>query len=159
MPRALAIGVVALTLAACAPHDASPSAKPEMRLANAVEFRFVREEPAAGQKPLRNRNDVRPVYVESEVVLSDIDIQSARVITLKTGDPAIEIFFTLPGAAKLQAASRQNFGRTLAIIADGEVVTAVPIRTELNLPSAILVSNFTWSEARDIVNRLERKHV
>ncbi len=122
-----------------------------------IEFRFAQDAPGAGLTKFINRENNSTIYLSPEVLLSDTDVESAKVIILKTGDPAIEVSFTEGGSSKLRALSAANIGRTIAIVANGEVVVAVPIRSELNIPSADLVSHFTQASAEDLVRQLNHK--
>jgi preprotein translocase subunit SecD len=70
------------------------------------------------------------VYLSSQAALTGHDIKSAQVLQTPDG-PAVGVQFTRAGADKLERFTTANKGKRMAILVDGGVVVAPPIRMQL----------------------------
>lgn len=79
---------------------------------------------------------------------------SSLVFDHVSGQPVVTLQFNSDGADLFQEITRENIGKTLAIILDGEIISAPIIRTEIAGGTAQIDGQFTPEEARDLVNNL-----
>ena len=119
-----ALGMAAaLALAGgCGSEEATGSDRAEIRLAlNDPTPNFTRAEVELTREV---------VYLGPQVALTGHDIKSAEVLQTTDG-PAVGVQFTKPGAEKLERFTTENKGKRMAILVDGGVVVAPPIRMQL----------------------------
>lgn len=72
-----------------------------------------------------------------------------------TGKPEIILRFNTEGAAIFADVTRENVGRQLAIVLDGELASAPSIREPITGGSASISGDYTWNEAMKLANVLE----
>ncbi len=114
------------------------------------EVRLVEGDPAPGLKEA-NIEGGGTVYLHDEVVVTNSDIAQAKVIPRPGGsDFMVSVTFTPAGARKMQAATKRNIGKRMAILIDGVVVTAPVVRSVLS-ESAVVEGHLTKQEAERIV--------
>jgi SecD/SecF fusion protein len=143
---------VVFLIAGCAVSGSATSAVTSER----IEFRFASEDATPGHEATTNPLDASTIYLAPEAFLNHKHIQSGRVVDLVTGDPAVEITLTPEGSERLRRISAQNLGKLVAILVDGRVITAVPIQSELKLPSVVLVADFERAEAERLARDLSQ---
>jgi SecD/SecF fusion protein len=82
-------------------------------------------------------------------------VKNAMVTRASTGVP--EVMFTLSpeGAKRFAEITRENIGRQLAIILDGELRTAPVIRSPIEGGSGVISGVFTPQEALELANVME----
>ncbi|MDP8212551.1 MAG: protein translocase subunit SecD, partial [Candidatus Zapsychrus exili] len=90
-----------------------------------------------------------PILLEDKVVLSGETIADARVDfdTSGFGQPYISLKFNSKGAKTFGDVTRDNTGRRLAILLDGEVLSAPNIQEAIMGGSAQITGQFTFEEA------------
>jgi len=81
-------------------------------------------------------------------------IESARAARDTSGKPIIEFVLTDDAAARFAQTTKDNIGRALAIVLDGELITAPRINSEISKNGEIS-GTFTTQEAQNIANVLE----
>ncbi len=114
------------------------------------EVRLVEGDSAPGLKEA-NIEGGGTVYLHDEVVVTNSDIAQAKVIPRPGGsDFMVSVTFTPAGARKMQAATKRNIGKRMAILIDGVVVTAPVVRSVLS-ESAVVEGHLTKQEAERIV--------
>lgn len=97
------------------------------------------------------------LYVQKAVLLDQTDLRSAAVNTNTPGGaPVIEITFTDSGAKRFSKVTRQNIGRRLAIVIDGQVYSAPVIRTEIVGGKGQISGSFSEQEARDLAAKISK---
>ena len=149
--RIVIVAVVALTLIGIAAGSRYWSRVAVDVVAAAVRFemRLAEENPADGLRETVIPGD-RTIYLHQETVVTNSDIAQARVTQ---GDAAstfsVTVTFNADGAAKMLRASQSHIGRPLAILVDGEVVTAPVLRSRITT-LAIISGNYTRAEAEKI---------
>ena len=140
------------------PPRAAPAKKPAGKLTPkvAVEFRIAEEQPAPGLAEMVVRGGNRKVYVHGEALLTNADIESASLAPAAggAGAPQIEIVFTKAGEAKFTSATARSVGRPLAILIDGEVISAPVVRETVYGHRAVISGAFSREEAQRIADGL-----
>jgi len=69
-------------------------------------------------------------------------------------EPVISLQFNNEGADLFQKITGENVGRPLAIVLDGQIISAPIINTEISGGSAVITGNFTPEDARTLVRDL-----
>jgi hypothetical protein len=150
--RIVIVAVVALTLIGIAAGSRYWS-RVAVDVVAAVRFevRVAEENPANTLREAVISFTGRRIYLHQETVVTNGDIAEAQVIQ---GDAAstfgVTVTFNADGAAKMFRASQSHIGRPLAILIDGEVVTAPVVRSPITT-SAIISGRYTRAEAERIV--------
>jgi preprotein translocase subunit SecD len=89
-----------------------------------IEFRVASVEPGPNLTPVRNPESGETLYASPEVALGNSDIRTVIATNDTYGQPAIDIFFTDTGVAKIQQVTTANVGKRLAVLVDGSVLFA-----------------------------------
>lgn len=83
--------------------------------------------------------------------LTGADLSSAGVVfDRNTGKPSISIQFTLEGGGKFEKITGEVVGKPLAIVLDGEVISAPVVQEKISGGSAQITGNFTLDEAKQL---------
>lgn len=121
-----------------------------------VDASMSAEQALAGKPPegssIVNSNEEppRPYLVKDEVVLSGDSIVDARPVFDKySGQPVISFRFDEKGARLFGEATKQNVGKTLAVILDGVVMMAPTVLEPILGGSGQISGNFTTESAVD----------
>jgi biopolymer transport protein ExbD len=120
-----------------------------------LEFRVSDAQEAPGWKKMDVSLSDESIYVAPEVALSNEDIASARVM-MESDEPQIGVEFTLGGAKKFSALTEGNIGKRLAILVDGNVISAPIIMAHITGNQAMITGNFTENEAKRIAEGIVR---
>lgn len=81
--------------------------------------------------------------------LTGADLTSAKVaFDQNTGKPAVSIEFTKEGADKFSEITEKNVGKRLAILLDGNVISAPVVNEKISGGNALITGQFTLDEAR-----------
>ena len=127
----------------------------ELQAAVRFEVRLAERTPAPGLREVKRSGSEPPVYVHEEVVVTNSDISSARVLPgAAPGQFAVGVEFNASGAAKMRQATAGHIGRPVAILIDGEVVMAPLLRAPIGA-SAVVTGNFSKAEAERIVSGVQ----
>jgi preprotein translocase subunit SecD len=70
--------------------------------------------------------------------------------------PRIRIIFTDEGAKRLSEVTRQNIGKRLAIIIEGQIYSAPKIQPAITSGTAEIAGSFNAQEARDFVASINK---
>lgn len=122
-----------------------------------LEFRLVGY-PEEGEKEapegfvwMKYRNEAEkrpPMLVKKDAALSGSDIESASVAMENfTGQPTVQIEFNPKGTKIFSAITRENVGKQLAIVLNGEILSAPVIQEEIKGGQARITGAFTLEEA------------
>ncbi|WP_162029745.1 MULTISPECIES: SecDF P1 head subdomain-containing protein [unclassified Lentimonas] len=94
----------------------------------------------------------RKVYLDSAVLLSSKEVESAFVS--KNGDTyAISVTFSDEGSKKLKKITEQRFGKKLAFIIDGEVLS-VPTVMGILSKKAMITGSYSEAEAEGLAKKI-----
>jgi preprotein translocase subunit SecD len=92
-----------------------------------------------------------PHLVEKRVIVSGADLTDAQAgFDQRTNEPIVSFRFSTTGARKFAQATGENVGRALAIVVDGEVLSAPVIREPITGGSGQISGNFTLQSANDL---------
>jgi hypothetical protein len=116
-----------------------------------LEFRPGFQSPGPGLTQMTVPGSDTPVYISDEGVLSNADVESARVVEGPHG-PQIEIVFTKAGAQRFASATESNLMEPLAIFVDGQLLSAPIVREKISGGKAIITGRFSKEEAERIAN-------
>jgi len=87
--------------------------------------------------------------------LTGADLKSADVtFDSTTGKPAVSLQFTSEGAKKFEDLTGKNIGKPLAILLDGQVVSAPVVQEKISEGNAQITGNFTIDEANNLAIQL-----
>lgn len=122
-----------------------------------LEFRFA-EYPKEGEKDApegfvwmkyRQEEGTRPpMMVKRDAELRGADIKSASVaLDNFTGQPVIRIEFNRKGTKIFSRITRENIGKQLAIVLNGEILSAPVIQDQIKNGQAMISGAFTLEEA------------
>jgi hypothetical protein len=116
------------------------------------EVRLAEDQPATGLREARIAGSDRVVYLHDAIIVSNDDIAKSSLVA---GDSpsrfGIEVQFTTAGAEKMRQATSGHAGRPVAILIDGEVVTAPVLRSPIST-SARITGDYTRADAERIMN-------
>ena len=87
--------------------------------------------------------------IERRVVVGGEHLTDSQA-TFQEGSPVVSFKFDTLGGRKFGDATRKNVGRQLAIVLDGEVISAPNIQTAIMGGSGIITGNFTTTEANEL---------
>jgi len=127
------------------------------------QFRLVLDAPSTKADPMTivrpgaDAATAKTLYVQKKVLLDQTDLKSASVITNQpAGKPRIQITFTDAGAKRFAKVTRQNIGKRLAIIIDGQLYSAPTIRSEIRGGLVEMTGNFSEQEANDLAAKINQ---
>jgi len=127
----------------------------DLQAAVRFEVRLAEDKLAPGLREVNVSGSKRLVYLHDEVIVTNSDIASARVIP--GGGPAkysVGVEFNASGAEKMRTATANHMGKPVAILLDGQVVLAPVLRSPIST-SAVITGRFTRTQAERIVNGIE----
>jgi preprotein translocase subunit SecD len=116
------------------------------------EVRLAEDHPSPGLREARIAGSDQVVYVHQEIVVTNDDIAQSSVVP---GDGpsryGVGVEFNAAGAEKMRQATASHVGRPVAILIDGDVVTAPVLRSPIST-SAVISGDYTQAEAERMVN-------
>jgi preprotein translocase subunit SecD len=97
------------------------------------------------------------LFVQKTALLDQTDLKSAEVSTNSPSfAPRIRIVFTDNGAKRLSEVTRQNIGKRLAIVIEGQIYSAPKIQMEITSGTAEIAGSFSAQEASDFVANINK---
>jgi len=122
----------------------------DLQAAIRFEVRLAEDRPAPGLREAKVSDSGQLVYLHDEVVVTNREIESARVIQASGSSKfSISIEFKAAGAEKMQAATRNHIGKRLAILLDGEVVMAPVVKSPIGA-AAVITGGYTRAQAERV---------
>jgi preprotein translocase subunit SecD len=125
----------------------NPPEKPKLK------FEVRRAETKAADGLIEAMVAGKKVYLHKAVAATNEDIATARVVEEVEGGVAIEFTFTRDGAKKMAKLSEQHEGKPVAILIDGQVISAPVLKARIS-ERARITGTFTRQEAEKIVKGL-----
>jgi SecD-like export protein len=114
------------------------------------EVRLAEDQPAPGLRTAAVGNSNRTIYLHPEIVVTNSDIERSSVIA---GDaPArfwIDVRLNAAGAAKMREATANHLGKPVAILINGDVVTAPTLKSPIGA-AAVISGDYTETDAQRI---------
>jgi hypothetical protein len=144
----VAVAIVAMALGALRWSSLAVDAVAAVRF----EVRLAEDTPAPDLREVVVAGTARRIYLHAEPVVVNSDIDQAQVIQ---GDNAstfgVSLTFNADGGAKMRRATQGHIGRPLAILIDGEVVSAPVVRSAIST-AAMISGTYLRAEAQRIVD-------
>jgi hypothetical protein len=129
-----------------------PRAGSTLQAAVRFEVRLAEDHQAAGLREARVSGSDRVVYLHQEIIVTNSDVAQSRVV--QGDDPSrfgVGVELTAAGGQKMRHATANHVGRPVAVLIDGDVVTAPVLRGPIST-SAVISGDYTQAEAERIVN-------
>jgi preprotein translocase subunit SecD len=93
--------------------------------------------------------------VQKNILLDQTAVKSAKPSKDALGHPIIDVTFTDDGSKRFAEVTRQNVGKRLAIIINGQLYEAPVIKTEIPGGKAQISGDFTEGEVKDLAKKIE----
>lgn len=122
-----------------------------VRAAVRFEVRLAETEPVPGLIVARSGHTERVLYLHPEQIVTNDDIAQSWVMPDGPDHFGISVVFLPDGARRMQQATASHIGRPVAILIDGEVVTAPVVRSPIG-SSAVITGDYTQADADRIAN-------
>ncbi len=101
---------------------------------------------------------IPPVSLDTQFITTDLTGRYLSKATLEfnqtTGEPIVGLQFDDTGAALFQKITHDNIGKRVAIFLDGSPISTPTVQQEITGGKAQISGNFTPTEARTLVGRL-----
>ena len=100
--------------------------------------------------------DMYPDLAWTATGLTGKNLQDARVEYRDQGlsDPEVALRFDDEGSRMFADLTKESLGKRIAILIDGQIVSAPVVQIEITNGQAVITGNFTQKEAKDLVSRL-----
>jgi hypothetical protein len=130
----------------------TPAAKPSIK----VEFRRAESQPGEGLTEAIVAGTTQKVYLRRSADAANEDIAEARATLDDQQHPVVEITFTEAGAQKMAKLTEEHLNKPLAILVDGQLVSAPMVVSGFG-NKARITGNFTREEVDRIVRDITRQ--
>lgn len=110
-----------------------------------------------GYELKRSLNDDEPLLLEKESLLTGDAIENASVVFDRDeqfNSPTVSGKFNREGAKKFAEITAANIGRRIAILVDGEVLSAPVVREAIPTGDFVISGNFSFEEAHALAGGL-----
>jgi preprotein translocase subunit SecD len=119
-----------------------------------LEIRLAETEPVAGLERATVQNSGQQVFLHDERIVTTNDVLQARVIEIN-GRFNVAVTLAPDAGARMATATATHTGKPLAIIVDGQVISAPTVRDRIT-NEALITADFTREEAERIATGLQR---
>jgi len=138
---------------------AADSAKPAV-----FQMRLVVENPSADSEQLicqsTNKDtgqvSVEKLDVQKKVLLDQTALKSAVASTNGHGYSQIDFSLTPDGTKRFAEITGQNIGKRLAIVIDGQLITAPTIQSPITGGKGQITGSLTQQEAKDLAAKINK---
>ena len=111
------------------------------------EVRLAEDQPTAGLEAARVATSSRTVYLHREVIVTNADIERSTVVPGATPSQFwIDVRLNAAGAQKMRQATTNHLGKPVAIVIDGDVVSAPTVKSPIG-GSAVISGDYTRADA------------
>ncbi len=115
-----------------------------------LNFRLVSENDEFGSEELISENGEK-LFVSKRIVMSGENLIDAQPsIQNQNNEPTVSFTLDRLGAQKFGRATTDNVGNRLAIVLDGEIVSAPNINEPITSGNGMISGNFSFQEATDL---------
>jgi preprotein translocase subunit SecD len=119
------------------------------------EVRLAEDQPASGLRAARVGSSNRTVYLHPEIVVSNDDIERSSVIAGETPSHFwIDVRLNASGADKMRRATANHLGKPVAILINGDVVTAPTLKSPIGA-AAVISGDYTQADAQRIAGGMK----
>lgn len=143
-------------LAGCVACGQASASEVAGRPAAKLEFRRAETQHANGLIKVAAMPTGQTLYLHKAADITNSDVAEARVVNGDSETAAVRVKFTKAGAHKMAVLSKGHHGKPVAILIDGNVVSAPVIRGSLS-DQAIIAGTFTKAEAERLAEDLNKK--
>ena len=100
--------------------------------------------------------DMYPELAWTKTGLTGKNLQDAHVEYANQGlsNPQVAVKFDDEGTKLFSDLTKKNLGKRMAILIDGQIVSAPTVQSEITNGQAVITGNFTQKEAKALVSRL-----
>ncbi|MDD5397438.1 MAG: peptidylprolyl isomerase, partial [Candidatus Moranbacteria bacterium] len=100
--------------------------------------------------------DQYPQYKYKSTGLTGKNLKNAAVTfqSQGLGEPQISLQFDDEGTKLFADLTKANLGKTVAILLDGQIISAPTVQAEITNGQAVITGKFTLQEAKDLVQKL-----
>jgi len=151
--RAVVIAIAALVVTAVG-RGVFKWSRASVDLVAAVRFEahLAEEQPGSGLREAVVGLSGRRIYLHQEAILTNSDIAGAQVVPANTAATfGVAIALTRDGASRIFSATQGHVGRPIAILIDGQVLTAPTLRAPIST-AGVISGDFTKAEAERIAS-------
>ena len=115
-----------------------------------LNFRLISENNEFGSEKLISENGEK-LNVSKRIIMSGENLIDAQPnINNQNNEPTVSFTLDRLGAQKFGRATTDNVGKRLAIVLDGDIVSAPSINEAITSGSGIISGNFSFQEATDL---------
>ncbi len=115
-----------------------------------LNFRLVSDNKEFGSDELISENGEK-LFVSKRIIMSGENLIDAQPnIQNQNNEPTVSFTLDRIGAQKFGRATTDNVGKRLAIVLDGEIVSAPNINEPITAGNGMISGNFTFQEATDL---------
>ncbi len=94
-----------------------------------LEFRLAEDTETPGWEQMTEPGSEKPIFVSPKASLNGTHVEKVSFYKDGRGNPSIGLTLTDDGAKLMEATTSRNLGKKLAIVLDGEVVSAPTVRS------------------------------
>ena len=128
-----------------------PGDRATLQAAIRFEARLAETQPVPGLIVARIGNSDRVIYLRAEAIVTNEDIAQSWVTQDGPNRYGVSVQLLPDGAQRMRQATAAHIGRPMAILIDGEVVTAPTVRSAVS-DSAWINGDYTQAEAQRIAD-------
>ena len=122
----------------------------------AIEFRLASFTPQSGWQERKLQNSQQTIYLADAVIIAAADIALANAGFTEDGMPSVFITMTESGRKKFAVATGRSIGKPIAIVVNGQVLSAPVVRETIDGGRVMLTGMATAREAKEIADGLSR---
>jgi TonB family protein len=147
---AVVMGGAAAATARALPLDLEAIAQD--RSTGSLEIRLAESAPAAGLVEAVVSGSGQRIYLHTETLATAADVTSARVIEIGAAQFGVGVTFSGPAAARIASGTGGHLGRPVAIVLDGQVVSAPTVKSAIG--DSAVITGVTRASAQSLAARL-----
>ncbi|EKE25546.1 MAG: SecD/SecF/SecDF export membrane protein:SecD export membrane protein [uncultured bacterium] len=127
-------------------------------------IKFIESKGEGDDKEVRSQHillskvnlDQYPQLQYKSTGLTGKNLKSASVVFQSQGlsEPQISLQFDAEGTKLFSELTKANLGKSIAILLDGEIISAPTVQSEITNGEAVITGKFTLPEAKDLVQKL-----
>ena len=153
LPRRRVLGAVGVSVAALIFVGAllGSGDRGTVRAAVRFEVRLAETEPVPGLIVAHIANSGRVIYLHPETVVTNDDIAQSWVVADGPDRFSVSVEFLQPGAQRMRQATAAHLGKPVAILIDGNVVSAPVVRSAIS-NSAVITGHYSRTDAERIAD-------
>jgi len=134
---------------------AKPSPPVAPKNPDLLQFRLVEEKEGPDTVAMQVKGKNETLHVNKQALLNALDVRSAKATHATPGHyPAVSLSLTREGTKKFGEVTAENVNRRLAVVVDGQLVSAPVIRSRVEGGKAVITGSFTIEEAQELASAI-----